>query len=81
MGSVAEGEHEAGYEGGEVAPFEDDGEDETSGAEEVVGFEGVGEDAEDEEEVALTIILVFGNEKFGNIPTNANQAKIMLMVW
>lgn len=53
LGPVAEGEDEAGDKGGEVEPFERDGEDEAGGAEEVAVGEGAGEDAEDEEEVAL----------------------------
>lgn len=42
LGSVAEGEDEAGDQDRDVSPFEDDGEDEAGGAEEVVAGEGDG---------------------------------------
>ena len=55
LGSVAKGEDETGDEDGDVEPFEDDREDEAGGAKEVVAGEGDGQDAEDEEEVALLV--------------------------
>ena len=51
--SIAEREHEAGEEGGEVEPFEDDAENLASLAEEIGGAKGSGEDTEDEEEITL----------------------------
>jgi hypothetical protein len=53
LGTVAEREDEASDEDRGVEPFQDDGEDETSRAEEVRVAERKCEDVEDEEEVTL----------------------------
>ena len=81
--AVAKGEDEAGHERGEVEPFEDDGEDEAGGAEEVFVRERDGEDAEDEEEVALglSLALATNDRCLATLLTIANQANSMLIDW
>ena len=51
--SITQGKNEAGNEGGEIKPFEDDAENVASCTEELFIAEGVGENMEDEEEIAL----------------------------
>jgi hypothetical protein len=78
---VSEGQDEASHKGGQISPFEYHGKNKSDVAEQVGGLEGVGKNTEDEEEVALQDSQIYEVKLSSAALTNANQAKIMLIVW